>query len=117
LHLVSRELDTGLARRGYQAELDALEIWMQIARHDAAAADRLIDRFTSVIAQLAAQPHLGPPVDYLLPGLRSIPVGNYLIFHRPEDDGVFVVRIIHGAWGLTPELFEYELHARTKKPP
>ena len=96
----------GQARRGYQAELDAIEIWIQVARHDAAAADRLIDRFSAVIAQLVGQPHLGRPVDYLLPGLRSIPVGNYLIFHRPEEDGVFIVRIIHGARHITPELFE-----------
>lgn len=94
------------ARRGYQAELDALEIWVQVARHDSAAADRLIDRFTAVIAQLAERPHLGRLVDHLLPGLRSIPVGNYLIFHRPEEDGVFIVRIIHGARHITPELFE-----------
>ena len=100
----------GQARRGYQAELDAIEIWIQVARHDATAADRLIDRlidrFSAVIAQLVGQPHLGRPVDYLLPGLRSIPVGNYLIFHRPEEDGVFIGRIIHGARHITPELFE-----------
>jgi len=94
------------AKRAYQAELDALEIWVQVARHDLAAADRLIDRFTAAINQLATQPHLGRPVEHLLPDLRCIPVGNYLIFHRPEDDGVSIVRIIHGARHITPELFE-----------
>lgn len=82
------------ARRGYQAELDAMEIWAQVARHDSAAADRLIDSFSGVITRLATQPHLGRAVDHLLPGLRSIPVGNYLIFHRPDNDGVFIARII-----------------------
>ena len=94
------------ARRGYHAELDALEIWAQVARHDLAAADRLIDRFTAVISELAAQPHLGRPVDHLLPGLRSFPLGNYLIFHLPEADGVFIVRIVQGARLITPDLFE-----------
>ncbi len=93
-------------RRADQAELDALEIWVQVARHDLAAADRLIDRFTAVMQQLAGQPHAGRAVDHLLPGLRSIPVGNYLIFHHPEEDGVLIVRIIHGARHIVPELFE-----------
>ena len=94
------------ATRGYQAELDAIEIWVHVARHDAAAADRLTDRFTATIDLLATQPRLGRAVDHLLPGLRSFPAGDYLIFHRPMDDGVFVVRIIHGARNITPELFE-----------
>ena len=79
---------------------------MRCARPDPNASDRLIDRFSAVIAQLVGQPHLGRPADHLLPGLRSIPVGNYLIYHRPEEDGVFLVRIIHGARHITPELFE-----------
>src|SRR5207244_3063538 len=41
----SRVPDVAQARRAYQAELDAIEIWVQVARHDASAADRLIDRF------------------------------------------------------------------------
>lgn len=47
------------ATRGYHAELDAIEIWVRVARHDAAAADRLTDRFTAAIALFAAQPDLG----------------------------------------------------------
>lgn len=94
------------ATRGYHAELDALEIWVHVARHDAAAADRLTDRFTTTIDLLATQPRLGRSVDHLLPGLRSFPVGDYLIFYRPMEESVFVVRIIHGARNITPELFE-----------
>ena len=67
------------AKRGYHAELDALEIWIHVARHDLTAADRLIDRFTETINLLAERPHLGGTVDYLLPGLRSMLVGEYLI--------------------------------------
>jgi toxin ParE1/3/4 len=94
------------AKRGYQAELDAIEIWVHVARRDAGAADRLVDRLTESIERLAAQPMLGRSADHLLPGLRSLPVGDYLIFYRPDDEGVSVVRIIHGARQITPELFE-----------
>lgn len=77
-----------------------------MARHDADAADRLTDRFTAAITLLAAQPELGRATDHFLPGLRSFPVGDYLIFYRRSDDGVLVVRIIHGARNITPDLFE-----------
>jgi toxin ParE1/3/4 len=33
----------------------------------------------------------------LLPNLRSFPVGNYVIFYFPADDGIEVIRILHGA--------------------
>ena len=94
------------ATRGYQAELDAIEIWVHVARRDPNAADRLVDRFTETIERLALQPMLGRAADHLLPGLRSLPAGDYLIFYRPDDEGVSVIRIIHGARQITPELFE-----------
>ena len=96
----------GQARRAIRRSWTRLIFGFQVARHDPNAADRLIDRFSAVIGQLVGQPHLGRSVDHLLPGLRSLPVGNYLIFHRPDEDGVFIVRIIHGARHITPELFE-----------
>ena len=64
------------ARRGYQAELDAIEIWVHVARRDPGAADRLVDRFSAVIARLAEQPFMGRAADHLLPGLRSFPSGE-----------------------------------------
>ena len=94
------------ATRSYQAELDALEIWVHVARNDPAAADRLVDRFTAVIARLAEQPLMGRSAEHLLPGLRSFPSGEYLIFYRADDGGVCVVRIFHGARRIAPELFE-----------
>ena len=35
-------------------------------------------------------------------GLRSFPVGNYLVFYRPlaEGDGIAVIRVLHGARDL-----------------
>ena len=31
------------------------------------------------------------------PFLRSFPVKNYLIFYRPIDEGIEIVRILHGS--------------------
>jgi toxin ParE1/3/4 len=33
----------------------------------------------------------------LAPDLRSFPVGSYLIFYQPLDDGIEIIRIISAA--------------------
>lgn len=33
----------------------------------------------------------------IAPGLRSFPVGKYLIFYRLIDGGLEIVRVLHGA--------------------
>jgi toxin ParE1/3/4 len=33
----------------------------------------------------------------IAPGLRSFPVGKYLIFYRLIDEGLEIVRVLHGA--------------------
>lgn len=38
--------------------------------------------------------------DDLGPGIRSIPVGSYLLFYRVKSDGVEVLRVFHGARDL-----------------
>jgi len=49
----------------------------------------------------AAQPshsslYIGTSRDELMPALRSLPVGNYLIFYLPIPDGIEVVRVLPG---------------------
>jgi toxin ParE1/3/4 len=38
----------------------------------------------------------------LSPRLRSFPVGSYIIFYRPTQDGVEIARILHGARDFPP---------------
>ena len=33
----------------------------------------------------------------LLHDLRSFAAGSYIIFYSPTDDGIYVLRVIHGA--------------------
>jgi toxin ParE1/3/4 len=33
----------------------------------------------------------------LAPGVRSFPFGRYVVFYMPLDDGIDVVRVLHGA--------------------
>jgi toxin ParE1/3/4 len=87
-----------------RAELDLVEIGVYIARHNPAAAERLLDRFDEICRMLARQPLIGEIRDELEPELRSFPVGNYVIYYRPMPDGVCVFRVLHGARDVT-ELF------------
>jgi toxin ParE1/3/4 len=87
------------------ASADLEEIWTFIAQDDADAADRLIRTIVSRFPTLASMPHLGRHREELAARLRSFPVGNYVIFYRPMNSGIEVVRVLHGARDFPP-LFE-----------
>ncbi len=54
---------------------------------------------------LAKQPLAGQARSDLAPGLRFLPVGNYLIFHRPIENGVEIAPVIHGSRDYGLDLF------------
>jgi toxin ParE1/3/4 len=73
-----------------EAELD--DIWYYIAKESGSIeiADRLIDALTDRFFLLATYPHVGRRRDEdLRPGLRSFPVGEYVIIYRAEGEGCF----------------------------
>ncbi len=63
------------------AETDILQIWDYIADDSLAAADRWVDRIDEQFSLLAAQPLIGRSREELAPGMRSFPVGRYVIFY------------------------------------
>jgi toxin ParE1/3/4 len=79
------------------AAKDLFEIWSYVAEKDETAADGLLDDLARVSRTLAENPGAGRTREELFPGLRSFPVGNYLVFYRALEDGIEVVRVIHGA--------------------
>lgn len=79
------------------AEADIIEIWDTIAEDSLAAADRWVDRLDEQLRLLAAQPMMGRARDELAPGVRSFPFGRYIVFYAPLDDGIDVIRVLHGA--------------------
>jgi toxin ParE1/3/4 len=78
-----------------RGDLDS--IWHRIARDNPGAADRTMDRLKERFRLLATQPLSGQSCDALGSGLRSVSVGSYVVFFAPTDDGIEVVRVIHGA--------------------
>jgi toxin ParE1/3/4 len=79
------------------AAADIFEIWDYIADDSLIAADRWVDRLDEQFGLLATQPLMGRARDELAPGVRSFPFGRYVIFYAPLDDGIDVVRVVHGA--------------------
>jgi toxin ParE1/3/4 len=75
---------------------DLDEIWLYIAQDNPDSADALLDKIEERCQALAQFPFIGTDRDELMPDLRSLPVGNYLIFYMPIEDGIVVVRVLHG---------------------
>ena len=78
------------------AENDLDEIWLYIAQDNPDSADALLDKIEERCQALAQFPFIGTNRDELMPDLRSLPVGNCLIFYMPIEDGIVVVRVLHG---------------------
>lgn len=61
-------------------------------------ADRVVDSITDRFFLLATYPHIGRPRDEdLRPGLRSFPVGEYVIIYRVEENDVLILHVIRGS--------------------
>ncbi len=80
-----------------EAESDLDEIWWYIAQDSPDHADRFLDRLQERFLALADFPKMGISRDDIQAGLRSQPVGNYLIFYFPLADGIEIVRVLHGS--------------------
>ncbi len=87
------------------ARTDLDEIWFYIAQDDVSAADKFIRAIVMRFPKLATMPLMGRTREELSPRLRSFPIGRYLIFYRPMENGVEIVRVLHGARDFPP-LFE-----------
>jgi len=72
-------------------------IWEYVARHQADAANKLIKEIVKKFSTLRDHPHIGRQRDELLVNLRSLVVRNYVIFYQPVEDGIEVLRVIHGS--------------------
>jgi toxin ParE1/3/4 len=76
---------------------DLAEIWDYIADDSEARADAFVATIDAKFQTLAKQPGIGRLRDELAAGLRSLPVGRYIIFYLPLTEGVDIIRVLHGA--------------------
>jgi toxin ParE1/3/4 len=77
-------------------DTDLLEIWLYVAQDNVEAADRLLDRIDACCRTLAKAPRAGRAREELGPGVRSHPVGRYVIYYRKVSAGIEVIRVLSG---------------------
>ena len=80
------------------AESDLDDIWLRIAQ-DASTdtADQVITDIVNRFALLAEHPHAGRTRDEISPGVRSFAVESYIVYYRPDPNGVSIARVLHGS--------------------
>lgn len=83
--------------RRADARADLAEIWDYIAQDDPKRATTFLRNLESVFETLASQPMMGRERPELGEGLRSFPVGRYVVYYQPWPDGVDIVRVLHAA--------------------
>jgi toxin ParE1/3/4 len=57
---------------------------------------RQVDVFLQRFEFLSTHPYAGRARDELQPGLRSFPVGQYVIFYRVVSSDALILRVMHG---------------------
>ena len=83
-----------------RAAADLESIGDYIAPDNSAAALRTLQRLEEISLLLRDNPRIGANRDDIATGVRTFPVGSYLILFRTLDVGVEIVRYVHGARNL-----------------
>lgn len=79
------------------AEGDLVEIWLFVAGDNVKNADALIDLIVDKADVLSNSPEVGRSREEVAAGVRSFPVGRYVIFYQIIDRGILILRVLHGA--------------------
>lgn len=76
---------------------DVTGIAKWIAQDSPSAAARVVDDIDQILQLIAQFPLAGVDVGQLMPGLRRMTRSPYVLYYRPADYGIDVVRVVHGA--------------------
>ena len=79
-----------------QTQADLEEVWLYVANGGEGLADRFLDKIHKQCRQLAQFPGIGRDRSNLAAYLRSFAVRPFVIFFRPADDAVEIIRVLHG---------------------
>lgn len=89
-----------IVSRSPQAETDLETILEDLQQKNPAVAERYAAEFYDKGKALAQFPEIGRSRLEIAPHLRSTLVHPYVIFCRVKDDGVQILRILHGSRDL-----------------
>lgn len=83
------------------AEIDIAGISEYIAKRNVAAAIKMLDRIEEACQMLAENPEVGEVRNgFGIPGCRSFTVSRYVVFFRPNKNGIEVARILDASRDL-----------------
>ncbi|MEM7456080.1 MAG: type II toxin-antitoxin system RelE/ParE family toxin [Planctomycetota bacterium] len=88
---------------------DLYEIWNYIAIEQCSpqAADGILDAINEKVLLALSHPGVGQQVDHLRPDTRRLVVKRrFLVFYQNEEDGLLVLRVLHGARLISKSDFE-----------
>jgi len=82
-----------------EAEADLDEIWSFIDRREdsPSRADSVVSELAQRFVVIASAPSIGKRQDHIEPGMRSLPVGNYVVYYRETGEHVLIMRVVHAA--------------------
>jgi toxin ParE1/3/4 len=81
-----------------RATEDLATIRAYIRRDNASAAQKQMVKFRELFRLLLKHPGMGEVrLDVAQPNIRSVSVGNYVIYFRQHTEVVELLRIVHGA--------------------
>jgi toxin ParE1/3/4 len=84
---------------------DYVSIEDYIAQTSPQNAEMIIRLFDEKLAFLAANPLIGRPRPELATNFRSWNVHRFVLFYRPIEDGIILIRVLHAAMDITARLF------------
>ncbi|QQR80036.1 MAG: type II toxin-antitoxin system RelE/ParE family toxin [Deltaproteobacteria bacterium] len=80
-----------------QASLDLEELYEFISKDNEEAALKIINFLEERLDFIAQFPDIGRKREELAPDIKSFPVEKYVIFYRKIEQGIHVMRVLHGA--------------------
>jgi toxin ParE1/3/4 len=82
-----------------RADNDLVEIarFLTQASRNRDVALRFLDLVAARSETYASHPQLAESCPELGQSVRRFPIGSYVVFYRPIDDGIELLRVLHGA--------------------
>jgi toxin ParE1/3/4 len=79
------------------AERDLIDIILyDVAQFGAVRAERYLDAINAKADVAAIHPDFGADYSFVSSGLRRYDVMSHAIYFRPTQDGILVLRVLHG---------------------
>ncbi|APZ55353.1 type II toxin-antitoxin system RelE/ParE family toxin [Salipiger abyssi] len=80
-----------------EAERDLIDIFLFGVEHfGVAQAERYSAALMAKIESAAANPSFGADYEFVRSGLRRYEATSHAIYYRPTEEGILVLRILHG---------------------